>query len=208
MLLFSLLLLNLIYIANNFMTKEKIMKKIKLGPKRLLFPMPSVLVGAIVDDRPNFMAVAWCSIAAHKPPALSVSLRKERYTLKGVKENGVFSVNVPSCNMVRATDYCGLYSGKDRDKSKIFTVFYGTLKNAPLIQECPVNLECSVVKYVDLKSHMLVIGEIIETYTNDDCMTDGKVDPEKIDPLIYSPGNMKYYGIGNIIAHAFSIGKE
>ena len=184
------------------------MKKIKLGPQRLLFPLPSVLVGAIVDDRPNFMVVAWCSIAAHKPPAISVSLRKERHTLKGVKENGVFSVNVPSCNMVKKTDYCGIYSGIDSDKSNIFTVFYGALKKAPLIHECPVNLECKAVNSIDLQSHMLVIGEIIETYTNDDCLTDGKADPEKIDPIIYSPGTIRYHSIGNSIGPAFSIGKE
>lgn len=183
------------------------MEKIKLGPQTLLYPMPGVLVGAKVGEKPNFMTAAWCGIAAYKPPAISVALRKVRYTLKGVRENGTFSVNVSSSAMVKKTDFCGLYSGNDRDKSQTFKTFYGELKTAPLIQECPVNLECKVIHYLDLGSHTLVVGEIIETHY-DGCLTDAKADPRKIDPLIYIPGTMKYHRLGEAIATAFQIGKE
>ena len=118
------------------------MEKIKLGPQTLLYPMPAVLVGANVNEKPNLMTAAWCGIASHEPPAVAVAVRKNRYTLKGIKKNGTFSINVPSSDMAKETDYCGLYSGKNNDKSQIFKIFYGTLKTAPLIQECPVNLEC------------------------------------------------------------------
>jgi flavin reductase (DIM6/NTAB) family NADH-FMN oxidoreductase RutF len=183
------------------------MEKIKLGPQTLLYPMPAVLVGAKVNERPNFMTVAWCGIAANKPPAISVALRKDRYTLKGIRENGSFSVNVPSSDMVKKTDYCGIYSGRNKDKSKIFKIFYGGLKTAPLIQDCPVNLECKAIHYLDLGSHTLVVGEIIETYINEGCLSDGKGDPDKIDSLIYIPGTMKYHRLGEFIAPAFEIGK-
>jgi len=183
------------------------MEKIKFGPQTLLYPMPAVLVGANINEKPNFMTAAWCAIAAQKPPAVSVAIRKERYTLEGVRENGTFSINVPSCNMVKKTDYCGVYSGKKNDKSQIFKTFYGALTTAPLIQECPLNLECTVIHYLDVGSHTLVVGEIIETYISEDCLTDGKADPRKIDPLIYAPGTMKYHRLGEEIGSAFKIGK-
>ena len=183
------------------------MEKIKSGPQTLLYPMPAVLVGANINEMPNFLTAAWCGIAAQKPPAVSVALRKDRYTLEGVRENETFSVNVPSCDIVKKTDYCGVYSGKKNDKSQIFKVFYGDLKTAPLIQECPLNLECKVIHYLDVGSHTLVVGEIIETYLSEDCLTNGEVDPEKIDPLIYAPGTIKYHRLGEVIASAFKAGK-
>ncbi len=183
------------------------MDKIKFGPQTLLYPMPAVLVGANVNKKPNFMTAAWCGIAAYKPPAITVALHKDRYTLKGIRENGTFSVNVSSSDMVKKTDFCGVYSGKKTDKSQIFKTFYGELKTAPLIQECPVNLECKAIHYLDLGSHTLIVGEIIETYITEDCLTDGKGDPEKIDPLIYIPGTMKYHRLGEAIGPAFKIGK-
>ena len=184
------------------------MAKIKSGPQTLLYPMPAILVGANVNERPNFMTAAWCGIAAYKPPAISLALRKERHTLKGIKENGTFSVNVSSTDMVKKTDFCGIYSGKTKDKSQIFETFYGELKTAPLIQECPVNLECKAIHYLNLGSHTLVVGEIIETYITEECLTDGKADPDKIDPLIYIPTTMKYHRLGEVVAAAFKIGKE
>jgi len=184
------------------------MKKINLGPQTLLFPMPATLIGSQVDERVNFMTAAWCAIASYKPPSVAVAIRKERYTLKGVKEKGAFSVNVPSSSMVKNTDYCGVYSGKTKDKSQVFKIFYGKLELAPLIEECPVNLECKAIHYIDLGSHTLVVGEIIETYITDICLTDGKADPVKIDPLIYTPGTMKYHRLGQEIASAFQIGKD
>ena len=183
------------------------MEKIKSGPQTSLYPMPAVLVGAKVNERPNFMTAAWCGIAAYKPPAISVALLKERYTLKGIRENGTFSINVSSSDMVKKTDFCGIYSGKNKDKSQIFKTFYGELKTAPLIQECPVNLECKAIHYLDLGSHTLVVGEIIETYITEGCLTDGKADPRKIDPLIYITGTMKYHRLGESIASAFNVGK-
>jgi flavin reductase (DIM6/NTAB) family NADH-FMN oxidoreductase RutF len=184
------------------------MEKVKLGPQTLLYPMPAVLVGAIVDAKPNYMTAAWCGIAAYKPPALSVALRKERYTLKGIKEQGVFSINIPSADMAKKVDFCGIYSGRKKDKSQIFQTFYGVLKTAPLIQECPLNLECRVIHSLDLGSHTLVVGEIVETHISKNCLTNGKADPEKIDPLIYTPEAQRYQRLGEIIGKAFHIGKE
>ena len=110
--------------------------------------------------------------------------------------------------MAAKVDYCGIYSGHKIDKSKIFNVDYGQLDTAPLIEECPVNLECKVIHSLDLGSHVLIIGEILETYINGDCMTSEKADPAKIDPLIYTTGIKQYQRLGKVVGRAWEIGKK
>ncbi len=184
------------------------MAKIKIGPQTLLYPMPAVLVGSIVDGRANFMTAAWCAIASHKPPAVAVALKKSRHTLKGIRETRVFSVNVPSTDLVEKVDRCGLYSGEKRDKSTLFSLFTGELAEAPLVEECPVNLECRVMHLLDVGSHDLVVGEIVETHILEEAWRDGKVDVGRIDPLVYAPSARDYHRLGEKIAPAYQVGKE
>ncbi len=183
------------------------MKK-AVGPQTLLYPMPAVLVGAQVQGKPNFMTAAWCGIAAATPPAISVAIRPARFTREGISENNTFSINIPSADMVANVDYCGIYSGHKVDKSQIFEVTYGKLKTAPLIQECPLSLECNVIHSVDIGSHILFIGEIMETYIETECMTAEKADPAKIDPLIFIPGAKQYQRLGDVVGKAWDIGKK
>ena len=182
--------------------------KRKLGAKTLLYPMPAVLIGSIVEEKPNFMTAAWCGIAAQNPPSIAVAIQKSRHTLKGIEEKACFSVNVPNSSLVKKVDFCGTHSGAKYDKSGVFKVFFGELKDAPMVEECPVNLECRLVKSVDIGSHVLIIGEIVETFVDEACLKEGKPDPKKIDPLIYATGVRKYAVLGDYIADAFSIGKE
>jgi len=184
------------------------MQKVKLGPQTLLYPTPAVLVGAQVNGKPNFMTAAWCGIAASAPPAISVAVQPVRFTLKGISSNNTFSINVPSADLAEKVDYCGIYSGHKFDKSQIFTVDYGKLNTAPLIQECPLNLECRVIHSLDLGSHILFIGQIAETYVNEDCLIDGKADPSRIDPLIYTTGVMQYQRLGEVVGRAWEMGKK
>ncbi len=184
------------------------MEKVRLGPETLLYPMPAVLVGAIVEGKPNFMTAAWCGIACRKPPAVAVAVYQKRYTLKGIREKGAFSINVPSTSMAERVDFCGIYSGSKRDKSALFDTFDGSKLEVPLVRECPVNLECRVMQIVEVGSHVLVIGEIVESYVNEDCMKEGVPDPMKIDPLIYSPKTQTYHKLGGSVGKAFHIGKD
>ncbi len=184
------------------------MNKTRLGQDPLLFPTPAVLVGAIVNERINYMTAAWCGVACSKPPAISVSLRKQRHTFKGIMENRTFSINVPSADMAKTVDFCGIYSGIKDDKSKLFETFFGDCKTAPLISECPVNLECKLMHTLDLGVHVLMVGEITQTHVSSNCLTNDKPDAVKIDPLVYSAGTMVYQRLGEVIGKAFSIGKK
>ena len=186
------------------------MSKIQMGPQTLIYPMPALLIGANVDGKPNFMAAAWCGIASSTPPMISVALQRHRYTNKGIKQSRAFSVNVPSVDMVKETDYCGIVSGSKVNKVEVcqFSVFYGKLENVPLIEQCPVNLECEVVHTLGLGSHELIIGRIEETYVTETCLTNGRPDVDKVKPFIFIAGPSQYRAFGEVIAKAFSIGRE
>jgi len=131
------------------------MDKITLGPMPYMSVMPTLLVGADVKGKPNYMTAAWATVACMAPPMVCVALNKTRYTVQGIDENKTFSLNVPGSKQVTETDHCGLVSGAHEDKSKVFESFYGTLKTAPLAVECPVNIECRLFKTVDCGSHLL-----------------------------------------------------
>jgi len=185
------------------------MTKKKIGPSSILFPMPSTIIGANVKGKPNFLTVAYCGIVEAKPPLIMISLGKSHFTNDGIRENETFSVNIPSTDMVEATDYVGIYSGKDTDKSDVFNVFYGELKTAPMIQEAPLNLECKLVKNVDLSiKHDVFIGEVVQTHVKEDCLTNGVPDIHKVDPIIYATKIQSYVKVGDIIGKAWKIGKN
>ena len=184
------------------------MAKTKVSPQPLIYPTPAVLVGSNIDGRPNFMTAAWCGVACSDPPMVSVAIRPARYTYQGVRENMTFSINIASTDLVRETDFCGIKRGSEVDKSKVcgFKVFYGKTGTAPLIDQCPVNLDCRVVHVLDLGSHALIVGRVEETYVSDECLTDGRPDAEKIKPFAFVGG--QYRALGSVVAKAFAAGQE
>jgi flavin reductase (DIM6/NTAB) family NADH-FMN oxidoreductase RutF len=188
------------------------LSKTKLNPQPLLYPTPAVLIGTTVDGKPNFMTAAWCGVACSDPPMLAVGIRPARYTYQGIRQNLTFSINVPSAAMVRETDYCGVASGAKVDKAAVcgFKVFYGNLKDAPLIEQAPVNLECRVVHLLDLGAHILVIGRVENTFVSDDCLTDGRPDADKINPFAFVVGSTgaQYRTLGEVIGQPFGVGLE
>jgi len=190
------------------------MEKIELAVKAYLFPKPVTLVGTNVGGKPNYMTLAYCNIVNQKPPIISISSGKRHYTNIGIKENGTFSVNTPSADMVKITDYCGLVSGRRVDKSTLFETFYGKHKTAPMIKECPLNLECKVIKTVELPMNEVFIAEIVGVYVEEQYLTNGLPDMQKINPIVLSMFD-DYLGRGNnywkVVEHlgrAWSIGKE
>ena len=189
-------------------TGKGVRSKINLGAKIASYPMPVVLVGANVRRKPNFLAVAWFMAAAHTPPKVAIALNKAHYTNQGIKENRTFSVCVPSEDMIEATDYCGLFSGHKADKSRIFNVFYGDLKTAPMITDCPLNLECKLDKIIDNGSNEMFIGDVASTFTEEKYLTDGVIDMKKVRPLILSLDDRNYHGLGEMKAKAWNVGKN
>ena len=186
------------------------MAKVEMKPERWMYPRPTILVGANVNDKANFMAIGGGGVANAGPPMIAVPIRHHQYTLKGILQNLTFSINIPSVDLIRETDYCGLVSGAEIDKVKAckFDIFYGSLKTAPLIEQCPLNHECRVVHVLNLGIHSFVIGEIKGTYISDDCLTDGRPDVKIIRPIVFNLEAAEYSSVGEVIGKAFSIGRE
>ena len=104
--------------------------KVEIGAKNCLYPLPTTLVGALVNDKPNYITIAHVGIM--DLGSISLGMGKAHYTNAGIRANGTFSVNIASVKMVKETDYCGLVSGKTQDKSGVFKTFFGKLKTAPM----------------------------------------------------------------------------
>jgi Conserved protein/domain typically associated with flavoprotein oxygenases, DIM6/NTAB family len=168
-------------------------------------PFPTVLAGADVKGKPNYAAVGACGVVCLKP-VLYVSLKSTHYTTAGVKENGFFSVNIPSSVMVQKTDYCGIVSGKSDDKSGVFTSFYDAAGKAPLISECPLNFLCKVIQSTPVFGFEMFFGEIVAAYINQQCLTDGTPDPSKIDPIIMM--GTQYWSLGQAVGNVYKEGKR
>ncbi len=180
--------------------------KVELGAKNCLYPLPTTLVGALVNDKPNYVTIAHVGIMDLE--SVSLGMNKRHYTNAGIKANKTFSINIPSTTMIKETDYCGLVSGKDKNKADMFKTFYGTLKTAPMIEQCSINMECELIKTVDFPNHDVFIGKIANTFCDETILTDGDVDIEKVQPILFVMNDQSYYGLGKKLAKAWNIGKE
>jgi flavin reductase (DIM6/NTAB) family NADH-FMN oxidoreductase RutF len=185
------------------------MEKKKLGSKPMIYPMPVTLVGADVAGKPNFMTIAFIGIINMNPAMVAMGANPSHLTCKGIVENKTFSINIPSSQMLEVTDYVGLNSGTKIDKAGLFTIFRGATRTAPMIEECPLNLECKLVQKLSLGgTDDLYIGEIVETYCSPECMTNGKPDVEKMGIFVLSMNDNRYFSLGKPIGKAWSDGKR
>ncbi len=180
--------------------------KTEIGAKNCLYPMPTTLVGALVNGKPNYVTIAHVGIT--EPQSVSLGINKLHYTNAGIKANGAFSINIPTEKMVKKTDYCGLVSGNATDKSSLFKTFYGKLKTAPMIEECPINMECKLTQIIDFQTHEVFIGKVTATYCDEAVLTEGTVDFSKVHPILFVMNDRSYWKLGDKIAKAWSVGKD
>jgi len=182
-------------------------KKVKFGQIPLVYPIPIVLAGALVDGKPNFEELGDVAVMGINPAIICISSGKDHHTNKGILKHETFSINFPTTEMMAVTDYCGVVSGKNIDKSVLFDAFYGELETAPMITDCPVNLECKVIKEFSIQHRQIFVAEVIQAYVNNEFVTevDGRkkiADLTKLDPIIYALDN-KYYKIGEPIGQGY-----
>jgi len=182
--------------------------KVRLESNAFLYPMPVVLVGATVNGKPNYLAVAWITRVNYQPPLLGMALSKRHHTTRGIREHGEFGVSIPGRQLLAATDYVGLVSGSAVYKSKVFESFTGVLPHAPMARECPVAMACRVVQAVDLPSNEFFIGEIVEAFADPDVLTAGAPDIEKLQPITLTMPDNRYWAVGPPLGAAWSIGKS
>jgi flavin reductase (DIM6/NTAB) family NADH-FMN oxidoreductase RutF len=185
------------------------MKK-SLGAKTLAFPLPAFLVGTYdADGKPNIMTAAWGGIVCSEPPCIAVAVRPQRWTHSAVLQNQAFTVSIPNTSLAAATDYVGIVSGKNHEKFRAagLTPVSSDLVRAPYVAECPVVLECSLHKTLELGSHTLFVGRIEDVKAEENLVSrEGVPDIALVDPIIYSVGG-SYHKVGAPVGKAFSLGK-
>ncbi len=186
--------------------------KTSLGAKTFAYPLPIWVIGSYdAEGKPNVMTAAWCGICCSKPPAIAVSLRKERHSYDSIVKRKAFTVNIPSEKYAKETDYFGLVSGKDVDKfaaTGLTPVKSGTV-DAPYIKEFRVIIECKLIHTYDIGLHTQFVGEIMDIKADEELVGEGGYpEIEKIKPLVFTPGLRKYHGLGKCVGDAFDIGKE
>ncbi len=184
------------------------MNKQKIKPTgQYLFPVPTVVIGTMVDNKPNYNTLGNFGLMCLSPLTVYISMYKGHFTTKGVKINQTFSANIPSKHQVMKTDFVGLVSGHKVDKSQVFESFFGENDNVPMAKECPVNMSCKVVHQFSVKHMEVFVGKVEELFINEECLIEEKPDLDRINPLTLFH-DMTYREMGEIVAKAYQIGKQ
>ncbi len=181
----------------------------------LLAPLPAVLVSCRGKDKDgaekdNILTVAWTGIINTIPPKTYISIRKSRYSYDIIKNSGEFVINLPSSDLAKKVDYCGIYTGKKVNKFEKcgFTAEPSSKISAPGIAECPLCLECRVTDVIELGSHDMFVADILCTSV-DQALIDksGRLRLDKAGLMAFAHG--EYFELGRKIGYfGFSTKKK
>jgi len=173
-----------------------------LKPCLPLMPVPAVLVTCRdADGHDNIITLGWVGVVCSAPPLLGIAIRPERHSHPMLVASGEFGLNVATADQVRLVDHCGLASGRDEDKFRTtgLTRLSGTAIRAPLIAECPINLECVVRQRLQLGTHDLFLGEVLAVRASESVMSGNRIDAAKVSPLAYAPEAHQYLALGEVL---------
>ena len=178
------------------------MKKQEWKPGNMLYPVPAVMVSCGREKEiPNIITVAWVGTICSDPAMLSISVRPERYSYGIIRETKEFVVNLTTKDLARATDWCGVKSGRDVDKFQQMHLTAAKaihLKSAPIIAESPVNIECKVKEVLELGSHHMLLAEVAGVQISEKYMNEtGKFELNDTGLVAYSHG--EYFTLGEKI---------
>jgi flavin reductase (DIM6/NTAB) family NADH-FMN oxidoreductase RutF len=180
-------------------------------PFTALYPVPVVLVTCVNEQgKPNIITLAWVGTVASKPPQTAIAIRPSRYSHALISQTGEFVINIPNEDLLAAVDQCGHVSGARADKfaQTGLTAEPTSQIQAPLIAECPVNLECKLTQTIPLGSHDLFIGEIVAVHVDEELLDEhGPIDYSKAKAVAYL-GN-EYWSLGKCLrTSAFTLKKS
>ena len=186
------------------------MAKLQWKPGTLLAPAPPALVSCGTMEEYNVLTAAWTGIVNSEPPMTYVSIRPQRHSHSIIQEKGEFVINLPTEAIVKATDLCGVKSGRDVDKFALagLTAEPSNLVAAPGIAECPISLECKVREVTSLGSHDMFLADIVAVDVDPKYVDEkGALHMEKAGLLAYAHG--AYFGLGEQLGtFGFSVRKK
>jgi flavin reductase (DIM6/NTAB) family NADH-FMN oxidoreductase RutF len=186
--------------------------KKSLGASTIALPLPAWVIGSYDEaGKPNAMTAAWAGVCCSQPPCVYFAARPSRYTHACVTARQAFTVNIPGAMHAAAVDYFGCVSGRGVDKIATagLTALRGKHVDAPYLGEFPLVLECKVLQALELGTHAMFIGEIIDISCEEELLdADGKLQVSKLRPLSYSTADSGYYEASSFIGRAYSLGKH
>lgn len=171
-------------------------------PGTVLYPLPAVLVscGAVPEEY-NLLTVAWTGTVCSDPPMCYISVRPERHSYAIIRRTGEFVINLTTRSLARATDWCGIRSGRDYDKFREMglTPLPAGEVAAPILAESPVNIECRVRQVIPLGTHDMFLAEVVAVQADERYIdpATGKFHFEESDPIVYSHG--EYFALGEAL---------
>ncbi|MBD5308060.1 MAG: flavin reductase family protein [Bacteroides sp.] len=170
-------------------------------PGTMVYPLPAVLVSCGTAEKNNILTIAWTGTICTNPAMCYISVRPERYSYDLIRENMEFTINLTTESMAKATDWCGVRSGRDYDKWKEcgLTREPGVKVNCPSVEESPLSIECRVKSIMSLGSHDMFIAEVVNVRA-DEALIDPETGAFRLDKaklIAYSHG--QYFGLGNMI---------
>lgn len=194
----------------NNLEKETYMGKISWKPGNMLYPVPAVMVSCgRENEKANIITVAWAGTTNTNPAMVSISVRPERYSYDIIRETGEFVINLVTKELVYATDFCGVRSGRDVDKFAEMKLHEAESKEvkAPGIMESPVNIECRVVNEQPLGSHTMFLAKVVNVNVDDRYMDEnGRFNLNASGLVAYSHG--EYFELGKKLGRfGFSVQK-
>ena len=173
-------------------------------PGTMIYPLPAVLVSCgNQDENYNLFTVAWCGTVCTNPAMCYISVRPERHSYDIIKQTGEFVINLTTEQLARATDWCGVKSGRQVNKFQAMrlTPQKGEKVEAPIVVESPVNIECKVKSIIPLGSHDMFIAEVVNVQVDDELINPatGKFELERAHLITYSHG--QYFSLGKELGH-------
>lgn len=173
------------------------MSKLAWKAGTMVYPVPAVMVSCGNKDiGENIITIAWTGTVCTNPPMCYISVRKERYSYDLLKQTGEFVINLTTKDLVRATDYCGVKSGRvvDKFKEMNLTSIPATKVSSPMIKESPINIECKISEIKELGSHDMFLAEVVAVNVDENLIDEnGRLHLEWSNPLTYSHGS--YYDL-------------
>ena len=176
----------------------------------LLAPVPPVMVSCGDMESSNIITIAWTGIINSNPPKTYISVRPQRHSFDIIKNTKEFVINLTPASLVKEADYCGIYTGAKVDKFEKckFTKAVASTVACPIIEECPMNLECKVTDIVELGSHNMFIADITAINVDESLLDEnGKLRLEKAKLAAFAHG--QYFELGKKIGDfGFSVKKK
>ena len=188
------------------------MSKVLWKPGTMIYPLPAVMVSCGQNEEEyNIITIAWTGTISSDPPMCFISVRPQRHSYEIIKRTGEFVINLTTLELARATDWCGVRSGKKYNKFREMnlTPEKAEFVSAPLIKESPVNIECKVTEIKPLGVHHMFMANVLAIHGDEKYMNKetGAFQFDKAQPICYSHG--KYYELGKFIGKfGFSVMKK